>query len=459
MPRMVRANYSYELLSSALLPFMLTGVETGVMAVLVRKAFDGVVPAAQLNVIVAVIGASKALANVVSFLWVRLNHGHDKVRFILGLQVSMAVLILLLAATPRTPLGLVLLTVGVLATRAIWSGFITIRSTIWNVNYERSVRAVVTGKFATLQVIVIGLLGWGMGEAMDANENSFRVLLVVGVVIGAVGIWSWSRVRVRGERRLRREERRDDGGPSFNPLAMFSLLAGDRPFAAYMGCMFVLGTGNLMVGPLVAIVVVEKFHLGYEGGIRATNTIPFLLMPVLIPLWSRMLSRMHVVQFRVIHAWVFTLANVLFFLAVWQVQPWLLFVAAGVQGIAFGGGALAWTLGHLDFAPAHRASQYMGVHVTLTGVRGLIAPFVGVTLYLLLEKAGEAGRALVTLDPHPPTVVRVLAAMDGSWVFTLCFTLSATGAVGFACLARWMHVREGVRTEPVETTPPSQAGV
>ena len=50
------------------------------------------------------------------------------------------------------------------------------------------------------------------------------------------------------------------------------------------------------------------------------------------------------------------------------------------QGLHQGGGSLAWTLGHLDFSRRHDAELYMGVHVTLTGLRGLIAPFVGVAL-------------------------------------------------------------------------------
>ena len=46
---------------------------------------------------------------------------------------------------------------------------------------------------------------------------------------------------------------------------------------------------------------------------------------------------------------------------------------------------LGWNLGHLDFASPARAAQYMGTHVTLTGMRGLIAPLLGVWLYQGLE--------------------------------------------------------------------------
>ena len=439
-PLMARANYGREILAAVCLSFMLAGVETNVVSVLVRNAFDGVVADTTLNFVVAVLAASKAAANVSSFAWVRLNHGLDKLRFTIWLQWAMAAVVVVLAFTPLTAVGLWLFACGVLLTRAIWSGFITIRSTIWNANYDRSYRAVLTGKFAAVQVTVVGLLSLGLGQAMDLNENAFRVLFVIGAVVGSAGILSWSRVRVRGHRKLMRDEASDDSSarPSFNPVRAFAILRHDRSFSGYMACMFLLGLGNLMVPPLLAIVVKERFGMGYLGGMVVTTAIPMLMMPLLIPMWARMLSHMHVVRFRVIHAWVFATANGLFFVAALLTASWLLYVAAVVQGLAFAGGALAWTLGHLDFAPPQRASQYMSVHVTLTGVRGLISPFLGVWLYHLMEQVRPG---------------------SGSVVFGLSATLSVLGALGFLSLSSRMGLGATERAGPVEALPPSRAGV
>jgi hypothetical protein len=351
----------------------------------------------------------------------------------------MAVMVALLAAVPRTPIGLWIMVIGVMSMRLVWSGFLTIRSTIWNANYSRTVRARVTGNFTIVQVILVGALGLAMGQAMDLYEGSFRILLVAGAIIGSIGILNLSRIRIRGHRRLMRDEADDvEGRPSFNPLSVLAVLGADRAFAGYMGCMFLLGLGNLMVPPLLAIVLKERFDLGYAAGILITTTLPMLVMPFAIPICARILSHMHVVRFRVIHAWVFAVANALFFLAAWRMDVWLLYVASIVQGAAFGGGALAWNLGHLDFAPAHRASSYMGVHVTLTGVRGLIAPFLGVSVYVTLEHAQPG---------------------SGSWVFALSALLSVLGAFGFLALAIRMRIGERERTEGVETLPPGREGV
>ena len=55
-----------------------------------------------------------------------------------------------------------------------------------------------------------------------------------------------------------------------------------------------------------------------------------------------------------------------------------------MAGLGQGGGALAWNIGHLHFAQREKAEIYMGIHVSLTGIRGLLAPIVGMWLWGLI---------------------------------------------------------------------------
>ncbi|MCW5776136.1 MAG: MFS transporter [Phycisphaeraceae bacterium] len=438
MPAYARANYRRELLAAFFLPFLLAVVDSAIVGVVVKNAYDGAVAPKTLNFVVALLTASTAFANIVSFAWVRLSHGVDKVRFINALQVAMIVLVALIALAPRTAPGLWLVVAAVLAARFCWAGFITIRSTIWRQNYSRAVRARVTGKLATVQVLTLAALGVGLGMAMNADPRAFRFLLPFGCALSLVGVWAWARMRIRGHRALLAAERASAGdadAPSLNPVAMARLLAGDRLFAGYMTCMMLLGLGNLMLTPLLVIAVKEEFGMEYLGGIAVTNSVPLAMMPLSIPLWARLLDRVHVVVFRTVHSWVFVAASALFLLSVVTHTVWLLYAASVVQGLAFGGGVLAWNLGHLDFAPPHRVSQYMGVHVTLTGVRGLLAPFIAVGIY-------ESARAI---DPA-----------WGAAAFAACTTCCIAGAVGFKLLARAMGDGRGRREEPVETAPPAR---
>jgi MFS family permease len=182
-----------------------------------------------------------------------------------------------------------------------------------------------------------------------------------------------------------------------------------------------------MVPPVLVIALRDVFRLEYLGGIAIANSLPLLMMPVSIPLWARLLDRVHVIEFRAIHAWLFVTASVIDFAAVLSGMVWMLFISSAIRGLAYGGGALAWNLGHLDFAPAHRASEYMGVHVTLTGLRGLIAPFLAVGLWKLFER---------------------LAPGSGAWTFFVCAAISAAGGLGFLFLRR--SLRRALAADPAK---------
>jgi len=419
LPPMLRASYSRELVAWWFLPVMLGAIEGGAMGNIVRRAFDDArgVSVGALNFAVAAVVAAPALANITSFIWASLAWGHDKIRFIVGLQLATAICVCVVGMAGEDVLGLNLLVMSVIASRIAWTGVITLRTTVWANNYPRANRAKIAGRLATVQAIVFAVVGIGIGQAMDWNTASFHVLFPLSAMLGLIGVWIYSKVRLRGQRRLARHERAGDVTHrlSMNPWSVFRVLAHDPRYRLFMIIMFIFGLGNLMLTAPLAIVLHEKFHVGYATGILITTTIPAITMPLAIPLWSRLMARTHVVQFRSIHAWSYVTASLALLLAALTGDLWLMFVAALFTGLGNAGGVLAWNLGHQDFAPPGRDAQYMGVHVTLTGIRGLMAPFLAVGIYQWLD-SGATGA--------------------GIWVFAVCLVLNVIGAIGFMLMAR-----------------------
>ena len=463
MPLMVRGNYRQELWSSFLIPFAWTIVEGGVGSAVVRIAYEGAVDEAVLNYATGFINALPALSNISSFAWVKLAHGRPKVGMIVALQAAVIACVLVIGLLPISPGGLWAFLALATVARLAWTGIVTVRSTVWGANYPREVRARITGKFVTLQVLVTALLGAGLGGAMDfvhlhpeaaefvtmttgwKPERSedlsiliFRVMVPIGCVLAGIGAWQWSKIRVRGQAKLIDGELNGEGPvqPSFNPWAMVRVLREDKRFRSYMNCQFLLGTGNLTSSAVLAIAVREYFNTDYLQNIVIGASLPYLMMPISIPLWARLLDRVHVVTFRSLHSWIFVIGLSLMYVGCEARMMWLVVASAVFRGIAFGGGTLAWNLGHLDFAPPEKASQYMGVHVTLTGVRGAMAAFIGVALYEWLESTGD-GR--------------------GALVFLYGAVMTALGGIGFILMSRKMkdeHPPKG-RVEPA---PPSRIG-
>lgn len=427
MPLMSRRNYAHELSAIFFLPWMLAIVEGSVIGVIAKVAFDSVVETSLLNLAVAILAAAPSLANILSFLWLRLSHGHDKIRFVVRLQIIVAALTASIALVPLSNAGLWILVGIVMAARACYAGIVTLRSTIWAANYPTTDRGRVAGKITTIQVELVALAGLIMGQAMDADEIAFRIIPPLFAAIGLIGVWRLSKIRVRQRRLLRAAERHEQSEtPSLNPIAVWHILWADRPFGAFMLCQMVIGIGNLMLNPVITVMLKDRFNIDYSGVLIA-HTIPLAIMPLFIPFWARLLDRVHIIKFRSIHSWFFVLSAATYFLAAYEGRPSLLYLAAVIKGIAFGGGALAWTLGHLDFAPAERASQYMGVHVTLTGVRGLIAPLLGIGLYDTFERL------------HPGS---------GSYAFVVAIVIITAGALGFVVLGQVVKGRSGGLHKP-----------
>jgi hypothetical protein len=436
VPSMQRGNYTRELVSWAFLPMMLGAVEGGTMSILVKKAWtdvEGVSPVA-LDFAVAFVAAAPNFANLTSFVWGSLSRGRDKVRFISRIQLATCVFVAAVAAMPLSLWGLVGTCLLVLAARVTWTGVITARAAVWRQNYPKANRASIAGRMATVQSVVLAAAGWLVGAAMDFSAQSFHVVFPVLALIGVYGNSIFRKVRVRGGRRLVRAERAQGAvrRVSANPVATAAMtrdalaqnldvLRDDPEYRRFMTWMFIFGLGNLMIGAPQAIVLEDTLKVSYLRGILATTVIPLVVMPLAIPMWARLLDRMHIVEFRRIHGWSFVAAAGLLFVATLGEQLWMFYVAAVALGIGFGGGTLAWNLGHQDFATPETDALYMSVHVTLNGLRGVIAPFLAVALYSWL------------------------ASLDlSAWVFFACFVVNVIGVVGFEM--HWRALRRRAAT-------------
>lgn len=417
MPPMTRHSYRQEIIAGLFLPWLVGLTEGGVIGVIVKKYFDGSVDGRMLNFAVAAVTAAPAFANITSFIWARLTHGKHKIRSVSVLQMIAAAMIMLMAAAPRSDAGLALVVACVVLVRVCIAGVVTLRAVVWRNNYAKPVRARLTSRIATVVTIMLALVGAVVGLAMDRDAGLFRLLFPLGALASCAGIWSWSKIRLRGHRRLLKAEAENmgDDRPSFNPLKMAKLLIDDKRYGFFMLCQFIIGVGNLMLIPVIVVITADVFGLDYFRSMLVTHVVPIVMMPVFLTQWAKLIDRWHIATYRALHSWLFVLMAVLIFVSVQWHQVWVLYAAVVVRGIAFAGGALAWNLGHNDFARDDNAAQYMAVHVTLTGIRGLAASFIGIAVYERLE----------AWDPGA-----------GAWVFAIGGGVVSVGAVGFYLLHR-----------------------
>jgi hypothetical protein len=154
----------------------------------------------------------------------------------------------------------------------------------------------------------------------------------------------------------------------------------------------------MMTAQLV-VLFSDRLHLSSLTQILLLTVVPLLLMPLFLPAWARLFDRGHIIEYRSRQCWALVAAIVLLTMGVVLKNQALLWPGSLLIGVSYAGANLGWNLGHNDFASPGRAQHYMGVHVTLTGVRGLIAPALGMVCYELVEWRWPGCGAAVLLLP------------------------------------------------------------
>jgi len=400
-----------EILPWGLLGFALGLVEGATAAVLVKQHFAGAAARSGVNLAVALVSGAPAFSNVVSFVWANVAHGRARVQLMVALQAAFALAVGAVALTPRAGGGLAFTVASVIAARVLWSGILTVRAAVWSANYPRNVLARITGRIVIVNAVAVASSAALVGVALEARWVDARWLYGGGALAGLLGAWLYRAMRVRREFRLLAAEAASGALSEPFSLRMLSrILREDPAYREYMLWMGVFGAGNLMLTAQLVLVFAEQLRLPSAMQIALLAVVPLITQPLFTPAWAKLFDGSHIVRYRSRQGWALVLATAVLVGGVFARSTLLLWSGAVLLGAAQAGANLGWNLGHNDFASVGRAQHYMGVHVTLTGLRGGLAPPVGVLAYMLLE-GWQRG--------------------SGRWALLLPLAMTAAGARGF----------------------------
>jgi hypothetical protein len=385
--RTVEGLYKRELLPWMLLGMTCGLVEGATVAVLVKKGYAGLVAPLWVNLAVAFVSGAPALANLSSFAWANMAHGRPRIGVLVGLQALFALAVGMIAFAPLAEGGLLLTLGAVLLARTLWAGVLTVRASVWSSNYPRYRMARMTARLVLATSLGIAAVALAAGIVMDTHPAWARWLYVLALFTGLAAAWRYRAVRVRRQYQLLAAEAGEGRASSAFSLDMLrEILRADPQFRRYMFWLGLYGSGNLMMNAQLVVLFSDRLAMGGLRQIVLLTVVPLLAMPLFMPAWARLFDGGHIIAYRARQCWALVAAMVLLTAAVALRQPWLLWPGSMLVGISLAGANLGWNLGHNDFATPGRAQHYMGVHVTLTGVRGLLAPAAGMACHEWIER-------------------------------------------------------------------------
>lgn len=436
-PLLSRESYSREMASAFLMPVPISLTEGAVVSILAKQIFS--IGEFQF----ATIMAAPMFANLTSFIWSQASHGRPKVWMVTRLQMLLLVTVASIGFLPASPAGSWSLVGLVVLARCLIAGMVTTRSTIWRNNYPRHIRGRLTGHMVFVAMIILTITPLIVYNLMDLNQWLFRVLYPICAVFGIGGIIAFSGIRLRRERELLRREResnirlqpRGETEPYYSeetehPLARFAffrILRDDKQFRKYMLWQFFAGMGN-MAGETAMVWYIVQWTRDMEDpfgtAVIFNATLPFLVAMLTLPFWGRLLDRCHITKYRTRHGVAWLVSQSTAFIAAMSGNLWWWLIPRLSQGCMRGGGMLAWQLGHNDFAKRENVASYMGIHVTLTGIRGATMPFLGTLLVAGLDDVQFGGISLPKWDGIGP------------YTFLITFTLCLIAYIGYLRMAR-----------------------
>lgn len=401
LSRMSAALVPRELLSWSLTAITLGALEGGLLGIIVKNQFGDVASPVLINFAVAIVAGAPSFANLSSFIVAPMAQGRDKIALLSRLMMLMGICLVLMSIPVASGSGLVMFTLLAVISRAAWAGVLTIRAAVWRANYQRRWRGRVTARIVQLASLLVALVSALTGLLMDWNGEAWRAVFPFAGLSSVAAFYVYRRSRVRRHRQLLQAERAELSlrSSSFSLQAMSAVLKENRDFRNYMLGMMVFGSGNLMVIAMLVVLMNDYFTMPRLHQVMITSSLPLLVLCFSIGQWAKLLDQQHIFTYRAIHSWNFVSAHAVFAFAAIIQAPEFLWLGSLLLGSAYAGGHLGWNLGHNDFTNDANSSLYMAIHVSLTGLRGLLMPIVGVAVMQTLDQLSPGSGAYAMLLP------------------------------------------------------------
>ncbi len=306
-----------------------------------------------------------------------------------GLMVSLFVVPLLLRARStiaRTAAKVQMLGGGFIAVAAAWphepwlfvgglsvglfcfSMQIPLLTQIYRLNYpanERGKLFALAGVSRAGAAMAFGTFG---GWLIGLDLENYRWLLWAFAGAGvASGLWTYGLPATKWDV--------DEDAPS----GLWSALRWvkvDRDFRTLLISWMMMGIGNLVASCLfVEYLANPKHGINLPGREVAwiTGVVPVIFRMLSSYPWGLIYDKVGLFTVRTILNLIFGAGILVFYLGHGTVM-WV--IGMSLWGIANAGGNVTWGLWVTKLAPKHAVAEYMSVHTFLTGLRGLVAPYL-----------------------------------------------------------------------------------
>ncbi len=336
-------------------------------------------------------------------LWATLGRHWGMQKLVTQMAIWANVPLFLLYWVDSSALFTALITVSQFLNSAMRMG----QSNLYRVMYRKEVRGRVLGTltFWTYLTMVPTMLL--MGWLLDKNRHMYQVVYPLGGLCGLMGCYYYGRLHVPAADQLPRTQ----ASLAEKAVGVERIIASDRAYLLFQIAFFLSGSSVFMSNHVVLLLTRDRFT-AFELALWL-SVMPQLMLAASSPIWGRVFDRIGIVRTRLLISILMTAYLASYFGGVMLELAVLIYLGSILQGVSNGGGQLTWALASSHFAPrTEDVPLYTGIHFVLNGVRGLVMPWVGSILFVLVHPWAVLAATLVSLGSIP-VIIRSLHFGDG----------------------------------------------
>lgn len=245
---------------------------------------------------------------------------------------------------------------------------VPLQTQIYRLNYPERTRGKLFALTATTRSLAAAVFGFGGGWLLGWRLESYAWLLWGFAIASAVsGFWTYGLPAMPWQ---------PPEGSQRRLFSSWRWVKADRDFRTLLISWMIMGIGNLVAWSLFVEFLANPRH----GHSLPTSTVAWItgVVPVVFRVmftypWGLLFDRINFFVVRASLNVVFAIAALCYYCGGslgWWVAGMALF------GIAGAGGNVTWSLWVTKLAPKHAVAEYMSVHSFLTGMRGMLAPYL-----------------------------------------------------------------------------------
>jgi len=361
IPLFIRESYHYDSRASVLWGIFY-GLSLVFFPVIARKIGAN-------SFQIALLTAAPLMGALFTLYWSRLSNRSNKMQFFIWIKILARTVLFLMFFAVSPWAFIIIVFLNVFFEQAGSPAYTGIMKEI----YPDSYRGRAMGYIRAEQAISAIFACYIGGVLLD--RISYGYIFPLAAIIGLLSLVFFAKIKVKNEPKLKNVKKQ-----GFIPSEAIDIFKKDRRFFIYSLIFFTYGFGNLLAMPLYPIFLVDILQAS-NSLVGKLGSLSSLFCIISYIFWGRYIDKKGPLKSLTI---CFLLSSFIPLLYSTSFNLSFIILASIIFGLNVGSGELSRINYIIKISKTENVQTYWGIDFTLMGVRGLIAPFIGVGLMNLL---------------------------------------------------------------------------